>query len=249
MTKKYGTTLTFEALSVDPLKYRTNPDGGETADYQYYYYYQCTQVKDRYGFTLTYDGDDTTLIPSTITASDGRTITITTDDTTGCISSIEDPLGNTTNYTYTQKTVDTWTLNLLTEVDRPEGQTIKYAYTDPPSVITDTNPRFPWIGFGEFLQCNLVSITTAMGGDTPDQVYTFAYAQDESYADYSNSESGASQGWYTVCGLPMIVSKVTLPYSGDTAVTASFSTAIVGSTGGLKVENYGGGSHLVGHRR
>ena len=41
-----GTTLTFNPLAT-PLSYRTNPDSSDPADYQYYYYYRCTQVVDR----------------------------------------------------------------------------------------------------------------------------------------------------------------------------------------------------------
>jgi hypothetical protein len=201
-TKKYGTSLVFSP-QIFTRAYQTNPDSGSAPLFQFYGYSRLLSVTDRYGNVIAYNGDGTSLIPTSIELSDGREIIISRSTDGLRVTQIQDPLGNIIRYNYQTITIGIpSSIIQLTSVERPEGQTIFYTYSW--NMIRDNTPRtlpLPPPGIWYFFPYNLASITDSNGN-----IHEFTYQADKSFQQYDSLG-----GWYYPTGVANIIASVTLP--------------------------------------
>jgi RHS repeat-associated protein len=197
-TRKFGTVCTYQAISLAQTVAADRIDGSSAG--RKTTYARLTRVRDRLGNQLDYDYSSVfTLIPATISTPAGAKIDIRQNEN-GLVTDVWDSNGYRTKYDYVAHG-DTWRLNWV-ETPRADNQTdgprTHYTYTiriepdlSPVGVDPHHQPKFHHA---------LESIT-----DPLNQTYSFDYAFDHAKRDLFAGQ------YYTKTGLPLVVTKVTLP--------------------------------------
>jgi hypothetical protein len=222
--RKYGSKLTYAmsqlAVSIPSDRIDGSSSGQENK------WARLVSVEDRYGNALDYAySSDYTLIPATIKVrrSDGLGATLSIrQNEDGLITDVWDSKGYKVSYTY----VGIGNAYQLTTVTASDGKVTTYDYVideeedqSPDSVDPHHEPKFHF---------NLKKIT-----DPLDHTYEFDYVFDHSKQDYSDGD------YYTKTGLPMQVSKVTLPNEDLTEFENQSSVKLVRNTTTDKLEFQG----------
>jgi len=225
--KKYGGTLTYEAI---PLNLSISADrvvGSTTANVNTYA--RLVKAADRLGNTINYQFIGmNNLVPSKITVLNQPNTSVSIQQNShGLITAIWDAKGNETDFNYTSFNDGTGTAYKLTSVVTPDGATTTYDYDTEDE--TDATPHASADPGNTFTHADLKSITDPLG-----HTYTFNYGLDKTKLNYMNTP-GVYSGYFTQTGLPRNITAITLP-DGHYAVFANNSKVWVEYEGGLAVQ-------------
>lgn len=216
--RKYGTTLTFELTSLSQSLSESRLDG---SDYlSIYTYAHLTSAVDRVGNVLVYSyttPDD--LIPYLISCPSQPQVKLsieqgvvsgTSTPSQSRITAIWDANGNKTTYHYKAYADGTYPSGsrkayCLDYVTAPDGAVTTYDYQY--DLEPDLTPPSPGQATSSFGHLDLASIK-----DPNNHKYQFSYADSSNNPVFDHSKlSTKNDTKYPQCGLPRILTKITLP--------------------------------------
>jgi YD repeat-containing protein len=246
LTRKFGTTLTFDPAPIGATSLTISPTVAKTL--VFFRLKQTGSIVDRFGNRLNYAySAPATLIPGTITWRDAngtgsKILTITSSSSAAGrrVDSIVDPRGNTWNYAYQQISVAGETVNQLWKVTPPAGAVVTYGYEKPP-LTQDLRPQDPKSPKPALYFQHFALDTITTGGGTvrmpdgsnvawtgPSRTTSIAYAWDETTLAYDPPNST----YYNPrASKPRIVVGTSLPGGGG-AIFAPSGDPVKLSSGG-----------------
>ena len=235
MTKKFGTTLTYNKLPFSQSVHspRTTRDPTKVSAIQHTSYYRVVKVEDPKGAELNYQyPGPKTLVPSVIFDPERPNYRISiSQNLEGKILAVKNPNGQVTRYEYGRKLFPLWQSYVyeLRRVIRPDGTDVQYQYDHEVELdggielsgllgsyesVSDVNAPalaaiLETLPMNKF-HANLSSITNSHGA-----THSFEYKFNQNTKFWENGEFPNPGYLKRQPGKPRWVSKVHLPQPGD----------------------------------